>query len=231
MASQGTAISQKLSNFGWENFFYQNMSTQILRFFVDRNTCLWKLLRVLKRPNSRACALETTASFLALLVPCIPEPMKVARGPGSEDGSHPEQWPWDAMSTPSTRSGWIHPWPCTKDIKINHRYYDHQIIHTILALVLWLPLDPWVPWELSNLSRRLLVPEVIQYFDHWQRYIACIKTKGNTYGVLSAIYCRSRLRLQDTLFGVLRKIATARSISVRFSSNFHQMFASACKIW
>ena len=39
------------------------------------------------------------------------------------------------------------------------------------------------------------------------------------------------LRLQDTLFGVLRKIATARSISVRFSSNFHQMFVSACKIW
>ena len=39
------------------------------------------------------------------------------------------------------------------------------------------------------------------------------------------------LRLQDTLFGVLRKIATARSISVRLSSNFHQMFSSACKIW
>ena len=37
-------------------------------------------------------------------------------------------------------------------------------------------------------------------------------------------------RLQDTLFGVLRKIATARSKSVRFSSNFHQMLASACKI-
>ena len=39
------------------------------------------------------------------------------------------------------------------------------------------------------------------------------------------------LRLQDTLFGVLRKIATARSKSVRFLSNFHQMFSSACKIW
>jgi hypothetical protein len=35
---------------------------------------------VLKRPNSRACALETTASFLVLPVPCIPGPMKVARG-------------------------------------------------------------------------------------------------------------------------------------------------------
>ena len=35
---------------------------------------------VLKRSNSRACALETTASFLALPVPCIPGPMKVARG-------------------------------------------------------------------------------------------------------------------------------------------------------
>ena len=39
------------------------------------------------------------------------------------------------------------------------------------------------------------------------------------------------LRLQDTLFGVLRKTATARSMSVRFSSNFHQMFSSTCKIW
>ena len=39
------------------------------------------------------------------------------------------------------------------------------------------------------------------------------------------------LRLQDTLSGVFRKIATARSISVQFSSNFHQMLASACKIW
>jgi hypothetical protein len=37
------------------------------------------------------------------------------------------------------------------------------------------------------------------------------------------------LRLQDTLFGVLWKIATARSKSVRFPSNFHQMLASACK--
>jgi hypothetical protein len=34
LASQRTAISQKLSNFRWENFFYQNMSTQTLRFFV-----------------------------------------------------------------------------------------------------------------------------------------------------------------------------------------------------
>ena len=39
-----------------------------------------------------------------------------------------------------------------------------------------------------------------------------------------------QLRLQDTLFGVLWKIVTARSKSVRFSSNFHQMLASACKI-
>jgi hypothetical protein len=41
---------------------------------------------------------------------------------------------------------------------------------------------------------------------------------------------RHKLRLQDTIFGVLWKIATARSKSDRFSSNFHQMFASACKI-
>jgi hypothetical protein len=52
------------------------MSTQILR-----NNSLRKLLRLLKRPNSRVwCALETTASFLALPFPCIPGPMKVARG-------------------------------------------------------------------------------------------------------------------------------------------------------
>jgi hypothetical protein len=35
---------------------------------------------VLKRPHSRACALETTASFLALPVPCAPEPREDARG-------------------------------------------------------------------------------------------------------------------------------------------------------
>jgi hypothetical protein len=39
------------------------------------------------------------------------------------------------------------------------------------------------------------------------------------------------LRLQDIIFAVLGKIANARSISVRFLSNFHQIFASACKIW
>ena len=44
-----------------------------------RNISLWKLLWVLKRPNSRACALETIANFLALPVPCIPRPMEIAR--------------------------------------------------------------------------------------------------------------------------------------------------------
>ena len=39
----------------------------------------------------------------------------------------------------------------------------------------------------------------------------------------------SSLRLQDTLFGVLWEIATARSKSVRFSSNFHQMLAVHAK--
>jgi hypothetical protein len=38
------------------------------------------LLRVLKHPNSRACAIETAASFLALLVPCVPGPGEDARG-------------------------------------------------------------------------------------------------------------------------------------------------------
>ena len=38
-------------------------------------------------------------------------------------------------------------------------------------------------------------------------------------------------RIFSTDFGVLRKIATARSKTVRFSSNFHQILASACKIW
>jgi hypothetical protein len=53
----------------------QNMSTQVDSSFL-RNISLWKLLQVLKRkrPNSRVCALETTASFLALPVPCIPGP-------------------------------------------------------------------------------------------------------------------------------------------------------------
>ena len=36
--------------------------------------------------NSRACALETTASFLALPVPCVPGPREDARGRGNEDG-------------------------------------------------------------------------------------------------------------------------------------------------
>jgi hypothetical protein len=35
---------------------------------------------VLKHPNSRACALETAASFLALPVPCVPGPGEEARG-------------------------------------------------------------------------------------------------------------------------------------------------------
>jgi hypothetical protein len=49
-----------------------------------------------------------------------------------------------------------------------------------------------------------------------------------TESVLDFVYC---VNLQDTLLGVLRKIATARSISVRFSSNFYQMFSSPWKIW
>ena len=35
---------------------------------------------MLKRLNSRACALETTASFLALLVPYVPGPREDAGG-------------------------------------------------------------------------------------------------------------------------------------------------------
>jgi hypothetical protein len=73
LASQRTHISQKLI----EKFSikYVNTNTSFLR-----NTFLWKLLRVLKRLNSRVRALETTASFLVLPVRCIPGPMKVARG-------------------------------------------------------------------------------------------------------------------------------------------------------
>jgi hypothetical protein len=40
---------------------------------------------VLKHPSSRACALETAASFLALPVPCVPGPGEDARGPGDEN--------------------------------------------------------------------------------------------------------------------------------------------------
>ena len=45
---------------------------------------------MLKRPNLRACALETTASFLALPVPCVPGPREARprAGPGDEDGSN-----------------------------------------------------------------------------------------------------------------------------------------------
>jgi hypothetical protein len=54
---------------------YVKTSTSFLR-----NTSLWrKVLWMLTSPNSRVCALETTASFLALPVPCIP-------GPGKENG-------------------------------------------------------------------------------------------------------------------------------------------------
>ena len=44
---------------------------------------------MLKRPNSRACALKTTASSLALPVPCVPGPREDARGQEDEDGSDP----------------------------------------------------------------------------------------------------------------------------------------------
>jgi hypothetical protein len=54
---------------------YVNANTSFLR-----NTSLWKLLWVLKCPNSRARALETTASFLALPVPYVPGLREDARG-------------------------------------------------------------------------------------------------------------------------------------------------------
>ena len=38
------------------------------------------VIGAIKRPNSRVCALETTANFLALPVPRIAGPMEVARG-------------------------------------------------------------------------------------------------------------------------------------------------------
>jgi hypothetical protein len=42
---------------------------------------MWTQILVLKRPNSTACALETTASFLPLPVPCVPGPREDARCP------------------------------------------------------------------------------------------------------------------------------------------------------
>jgi hypothetical protein len=74
LASQRTAISQKFRS---AKLFYQHMSTNTS--FL-RNTSLWKLLRMLKRPNSRACALEFTASLLALPVSCVPGPREDACG-------------------------------------------------------------------------------------------------------------------------------------------------------
>jgi hypothetical protein len=59
------------------------------------------------------------------------------------------------------------------------------------------------------------------------RLTQILKTKKQCQQSYFNTICK--LRLQDTLFDVLRKIATARSKSVR-SSNFHQMLASACKI-
>jgi hypothetical protein len=64
--------------------FYQNMSTQTLRFFVIYTLIYLSVkivTRVLKRPspNSRACALETTASFLALPVSMHPRAYERSR--------------------------------------------------------------------------------------------------------------------------------------------------------
>ena len=60
---------------------------------------------------------------------------------------------------------------------------------------------------------------------------ALIEKISDLMEAINMVDSGNELRLQDTLFGVLRKTATARSISVRFLSKFHQMFASACKIW
>jgi glutaredoxin-related protein len=66
--------------------------------------------------------------------------------------------------------------------------------------------------------------DVVIFFKNQNARVKCLFSHP-------IVFIINPLRLQDTLFGVLRKIATARSISVRFSSNFHQMFASACEIW
>ena len=93
MSSQITAILQKLSSFRYslgKIILSTYESTQILRFFVILHceNCYGSV----KRPNTRACALETTASFLALPVPCVSGPTEDARprGPGDEDGSSVE---------------------------------------------------------------------------------------------------------------------------------------------
>jgi hypothetical protein len=48
--------------------------------------------------------------------------------------------------------------------------------------------------------------------------------------ILNQLNTAVTLRLQDTFFGILRKIATARSISVQFSSNFHQIFTKCSPV-
>jgi hypothetical protein len=85
-------------------------------------------------------------------------------------------------------------------------------------------------WGIKKIPYRVRVWKNVRSFCHkcYNRRYYC--------GRVCSHVCRYRkvsnvLRLQDTLFGVLWKIATARSKSVRFSSNFHQMLASACKIW
>jgi hypothetical protein len=110
LASQITAISlsREVEQFSLGKIIlstYVNTNTSFLR-----NTSLWKLLRVLKRPNWRACALETTARFLALPVPCVPGPREDARGPGNEDGV--ALWGWQhgensLLHVPASRWPWI----------------------------------------------------------------------------------------------------------------------------
>jgi hypothetical protein len=103
----------------------------------------------------------------------------------------------------------------------------HWISHTKLSEC------PWYAWGVSNSC--VVLDETWIYTVSCQQfrieYLFCWLIANQKWHKSCFVFWNSGLRLQDTLFGVLRKIATARSISVRFSSNFHQMFSSACKIW
>jgi hypothetical protein len=106
LASQRTSISQKLSNFRLEKFFYQNMSTQILCYFLTlvcgnchwcwsvpiQEHALYKLLQVFLRFRFRV------SQGLCDLVPRACDPREGTWGSGINRFREKSDWPltWNA---------------------------------------------------------------------------------------------------------------------------------------
>jgi hypothetical protein len=76
-ASQRSVISQKLNNFCWQNYAIDICQH---KYFVLCNNSLWKLLRVLKRPKWKACALKSTAIFFYFRFP-VSQRLRRTRAP------------------------------------------------------------------------------------------------------------------------------------------------------